>query len=230
VNETQKRELVVPGQFIVEGKYKLREGVFREGERVYSSVVGLMEVRGDVVRVIPLRGRYLPKVGDVVIGIVVDMHYSGWIVDINSPYTGNLFVSDFLGRKVDLFREDVSKYLKIKDVAALRVRDVDERMQILLEAGKPGLGKIKGGKLLDISPAKIPRVLGKKGSMLEVLQKVGGCRLLVGRNGRIMVWGRDERMVDAVMGALLTIEREAHTSGLTDRIRLMLEKAKSEVK
>jgi exosome complex RNA-binding protein Rrp4 len=45
-----------------------------------------------------------------------------------------------------------------------------------------------------------------------------------------MVWGRDERMVDAVVEALFTIEREAHTSGLTDRIRLMLEKAKSEVK
>jgi exosome complex component RRP4 len=110
------------------------------------------------------------------------------------------------------------------------VKDVDERMQIMLEAGRSGLGKIKGGKLVDISPAKIPRVLGKKGSMLEVLQKAGGCRLLVGRNGRIMVWGRDERMVDAVVEALFTIEREAHTSGLTDRIRLMLEKAKSEVK
>jgi exosome complex component RRP4 len=221
---------VVPGDLIAEGKYRLREGVFREGERVYSSVVGLAEVRGDVVRVIPLRGRYVPRIGDIVIGIVVDTYHSGWIVDVNSPYTGNLLVSDFLGRKVDLFREDVSKYLKIKDAAALRVKDVDERMQIMLEAGRSGLGKIKGGKLVSISPAKIPRVLGKKESMLEVLQRVGGCRLLVGRNGRIMVWGRDERMVDVVVEALFTIEREAHTSGLTDRIRLMLEKAKSEVK
>jgi exosome complex component RRP4 len=226
----EKRELVVPGDLIAEGKYRLREGVFREGERVYSSVVGLAELRGDVVRVIPLRGRYVPRVGDTVIGIVVDTHYSGWIVEINSPYTGNLLVSDFLGRKVDLFREDTSKYLNIKDVVALRVKEVDERMQTMLEAGRSGLGKIRGGKLVDISPAKIPRVLGKKGSMLEVLQRVGGCRLLVGRNGRIMVWGRDERMVDVVVEALFTIEREAHTSGLTDRIRLMLEKAKSEVK
>jgi exosome complex component RRP4 len=226
----QAREVVVPGQLLAEGRYRLREGVFQEGERVYASVVGLADFHDNIARVIPLQGRYLPRIGDTVIGIVVDSHYAGWNVDINSPYTGNLMVSDFLGRKIDLFREDIEKYLKIADVVAVRVKDVDERMRILLEAGRPGLGVIRGGKLIDISPMKIPRVLGKKGSMLEVLQKVGGCRLLVGRNGRIMVWGRDERMVGAVIGALFTIEREAHTSGLTDRIRLMLEKIKTEVK
>ena len=224
----QNRELVVPGQLIAEGGYRLYEGAFREGKQVYASVVGLADLRGQNIRIIPLQGRYIPKRGDVVIGVVVDSHYSGWILDINSPYTGNLFVSDLLRRKVDLVREDISQYLGMRDVVLAGVKDVDERMRIQLEASEPGMGRVEGGKLVEISPTKIPRVIGRKGSMLNTLQDVGECRLRVGQNGRIIIRGKDPRMINAVVEALLMIEREAHTSGLTDRVHLMLEKIKSE--
>ena len=224
----QNRELVVPGQLIAEGGYRLYEGAFREGKQVYASVVGLADLRGQNIRIIPLQGRYIPKRGDVVIGVVVDSHYSGWILDINSPYTGNLFVSDLLRRKVDLVREDISQYLGMRDVVVAGVKDVDERMRIQLEASEPGMGRVEGGKLVEISPTKIPRVIGRKGSMLNTLQDVGECRLGVGQNGRIIIRGKDPRMINAVVEALLMIEREAHTSGLTDRVHLMLEKIKSE--
>lgn len=224
----QNREMVVPGQLLAEGRYLLREGVFREGEQIYSAVVGLADLRRDEIRVIPLQGRYFPKRDDMVIGVVVDTHYSGWILDLNSPYTGNLFVSDLLHRKVDLVREDIDKYLGMGDVVVAKIKDVDERMRVQLETEGPGMGRVRGGKLVEISPAKIPRVLGRKGSMLKTLQEVGECRLRVGQNGRIMVWGKDPRMVSAVVEALLMIERESHISGLTDRVRLMLERIKSE--
>lgn len=224
----QNRELVVPGQLIAEGGYHVREGAYREGKQVYASVVGLADMRGENIRIIPLQGRYIPKPGDVVIGVVVDSHYSGWILDMNSPYTGNLFVSDLLQRKVDLVREDISQYLGMGDVVVAKVKDVDERMRVRLEAGEPGMGRVKKGKLVEISPAKVPRVIGKKGSMLNTLQDVGECKLRVGQNGRIMIWGKNPRMINAVVEALLMIEREAHISGLTDRVHLMLEKIKSE--
>lgn len=224
----QNRELVVPGQLIAEGGYHVREGAYREGKQVYASVVGLADLHGENIRIIPLQGRYIPKPGDVVIGVVVDSHYSGWILDMNSPYTGNLFVSDLLQRKVDLVREDISQYLGMGDVVVAKVKDVDERMRVRLEAGEPGMGRVKKGKLVEISPAKVPRVIGKKGSMLNTLQDVGECKLRVGQNGRIMIWGKNPRMINAVVEALLMIEREAHISGLTDRVHLMLEKIKSE--
>lgn len=224
----QNRELVVPGQLIAEGGYQVHEGAFIEGKQVYASVVGLADLRGHDIRIIPLQGRYIPKPGDVVIGVVVDSYYSGWILDMNSPYTGNLFVSDLLQRKVDLVREDISQYLSIGDVVIAKVRDVDERMRVQLETGEPGMGRVEKGKLVEISPAKVPRVIGKKGSMLNTLQDVGECKLMVGQNGRIMILGKNPRMINAVVEALLMIEREAHISGLTDRVHLMLEKIKSE--
>lgn len=224
----QNRELVMPGQLLAEGGYIINEGAFREGGRVYASVVGLADIHGQKIGIIPLRGRYIPKRGDVVLGVVIDTHYSGWILDLNSPYVGNLFVSDLLRRKVDLIEEDIGQYLGIGDVVVAKIKDVNELMRVQLEAGEPGMGRVAGGKLVEVVPTKIPRIIGRKGSMLNVLQSVGGCRLMVGQNGRVMIWGDDPRMVNAVVEALLMIEREAHTSGLTDRVRLMLEKAKSE--
>jgi len=224
----QNRELVVPGQLIAKGGYSIREGAFREGDRIYASVVGLADLHGQDIRIIPLQGRYIPKRGDAVIGVVIDTHYSGWILDLNSPYVGNLFVSDLLQRKVDLLREDISMYLGMGDVVMAKVKDVNELMRVQLEASEAGMGKVTGGKLVELVPTKIPRVIGKKGSMITAIQNASGCRIKVGQNGRIMIWGDDPRMVNAVVEALLMIEREAHTSGLTDRVRLTLEKIKSE--
>lgn len=223
----QNRELVVPGQLIAEGEYKYMEGAFREGDKIYAAVVGLADIKGEQVRVVPLQGRYIPHEGDLVIGVVIDSHNSGWILDINSPYTGNLFVSELLHRKVDLNREDISQYLNIGDVVIASVIEVDEYMRVLLGTEEREMGRVKGGKLMEISPAKIPRVLGSKGSMIKVIQDSTGCRLAVGQNGRIMIWGDDHRMVNLAVEAILMIEREAHTSGLTDRVHLMLEKEKS---
>ena len=150
-----------------------------------------------------------------------------WILDINSPYTGNLFVSGLLDRKVDLNRESIDQYLNIGDAVIAEVEDVDELMRVRLRASEPGMGKVRGGKLVEIIPTKIPRVIGRKGSMINTLQSEGRCRVMAGQNGRIMIWGEDPKMVNAVVEALLMINREAHTSGLTDRVRLMLEKVRS---
>jgi len=224
----QNRELVVPGQLIAEGGYSIREGAFREGDKFYASVVGLADLHGQDIRIIPLQGRYIPKRGDAVIGVVIDTHHSGWILDLNSPYVGNLFVSDLLHRKVDLLTEDIDQYLSMGDVVMAEVKDVNELMRVQLEAGEVGMGRVTGGKMVELVPTKIPRVIGKKGSMIATIQNASGCRVRAGQNGRIMIWGNDPRMVNAVVEALLMIEREAHTSGLTDRVRLMLEKVKSE--
>ncbi len=223
----KNREVVVPGQLIAEGDYRYSEGSFREKDKIFSAVVGLADVKGDQVRVIPLQGRYVPHVGDLVVGVVVDSHSSGWILDLNSPYSGNLFVSELVHRKVDLDREDISQYLSIGDVVLASVKEVSEHMRVLLETMERGMGRIEGGKMVEISPAKIPRVLGRKGSMLKVLEEKTTCTMAVGQNGRIIIWGDDPKMVNLAVEAVLMIEREAHTSGLTDRVSLMLEKEKS---
>lgn len=218
----EERELVVPGQIIAEGDFILGEGVFLDGDSIRSSRVGLVDKRGKKIRTIPLEGRYIPKRGDKILGIVIDDYYAGWILDINGPYEGNLSVSSLLQRKVDLHEDDISKFLDIRDVVEAKIQDVDELMNIKLEVTDEERGKLSGGRLIEISPSKIPRVIGRKGSMISILQKLGECNLSIGQNGRIMIWGKSNQNINRVVEAILTIEKEAHTSGLTDRIQKFL--------
>lgn len=219
-----ERELVVPGQLIADGEYKLGDGVFKDNEGVRASELGLVDKRDNRLRIIPLEGRYLPKEGDRVLGVVVDNYYAGWMVDINAPYEANLSVSSLVQRRVDLDEEALEEFMEVGNVVEAMVSEVDELMDIRLEVEEGMRGKISGGRLVEISPSKIPRVIGRKGSMVSVLQKYGKCTLSVGQNGRIMIWGDDREKVNLVVEAILKIEREAHTSGLTDRIREYLEK------
>ena len=72
----QNRELVVPGTLLAQGPFKNGRGTFKEGNRIYSTVVGLVDIRNDFIRVIPLEGPYIPEVGDNVIGKIVDVKFS----------------------------------------------------------------------------------------------------------------------------------------------------------
>lgn len=220
----EEREFVVPGQLIAEGDYELGDGVFRDEDSIRSSQMGLADKRGNKIRVIPLEGRYFPKEGDRVIGMVVDDYYAGWMLDINAPYQGNLSVSSLLQRKVDLHEEDIGKFLSIGDTVEAMIEEVDELMDVRLEVTDNEKGKITGGRLIEISPSRIPRVIGRKGSMISILQKEGNCSISAGQNGRVMIWGDDKSRVNKVIEAIFKIEEEAHTSGLTDRIREFLKK------
>lgn len=225
----ENRELVVPGQVIAEGDYVIQEGAFRDQKKIRAAIVGLADTRGDKLRVISLEGRYIPESGDQVIGIVEEEYYAGWLLDINAPHPGNLTVSSLLQRKVDLGKEDISKYLNIGDVVIGKVKEVNELMKIRLEVTREDRGKVSGGRLVSINPSRIPRVIGRKGSMISMLKKVGKCDIEVSQNGRIMVWSEDPEREKKVVEALLMIERKAHTSGLTDRVRHFLEKEIKEV-
>ena len=120
------------------------------------------------------------------------------------------------------------KIFDIGEILIAKVASCDRTRGPLLTVREPGLGKIKKGQLVHVTPTKIPRVIGKKGSMISMIKAETGCRILLGQNGLILVNGKsidDEKL--AVM-ALQKIERESHTSGLTDRVAEFLKKRKDE--
>ncbi len=223
------RRFVVPGEEVASGRVKLGEGVYREGDRVYAAVLGLLDTSRGVVRVVSLAGRYYPKVGDFVIGTVTGTIYeTAWSVDISSPYTAILNSSDF-HREVDPFRVPLMKVMRPGTAIYAYVREVAPTKGVYLTMKQRGCRILKGGRLVEISPAKVPRVIGRKRSMLGMLTKETGCRILVGQNGIIWVSCRSTGMEDLVERAVRKIEAEAHTSGLTDRIKEMIVRERERV-
>ncbi len=216
------RKMVLPGEFIVEGDQRLGDGVFREDNRVYSSVMGLLDLKENFVKVIPLTGRYTPKVNDFVVGEIEDMDFSSWYTNIGAAYSSTITAKDYFSER-DGFQEDISKVMRIGDAVYAMIREISPRKRVFLSMRERGTRKLRGGRIIEVTPAKVPRIIGRKGSMISMIKDETGCQVLVGQNGRVWINGTPERS-DLVVKIIERIEKDAHTSGLTESIKNMIMK------
>jgi len=226
----EKKQLVTPGDLLAEGDYTVGDNAYKENDRIYASRVGLADSDGRKVYVVALKAFYLPKIGDTVIGSVTDVTTNGWIVDIRAPYPAVLKASDALNKPFKPRIDDLTSIYDVDDLLIAKIVAYDRTHDPLLTVREPGLGKITHGQIVKITPSKIPRVIGRKGSMISMIKQETGCRITLGQNGIIVVSGKtpeDERI--AIM-ALRKVEEESHTSGLTDRITEMIKKEKEAIK
>ncbi|MBU7004690.1 MAG: RNA-binding protein [Theionarchaea archaeon] len=221
-NESADRKLVTPGTMIATGRdYRPGECTFREGDSIYSSVIGLADVRRSSVRVIPLRGAYIPKSGDRVIGLVKEIQFMGWMAYIRSPTPGIMKVSE-VPYNFDLIHGSLEDILSVGTLIYAEVLSVSEFMQIKLTMNHPDLRKLVGGNIFSISPSKVPRLIGRKGSMISMLKQAISRDILVGQNGIIWTRCNDDKKIGVFKEILQKIETEAHLSGLTNRIKILL--------
>ncbi|HIH69172.1 exosome complex RNA-binding protein Rrp4 [Methermicoccus shengliensis] len=205
--------IVIPGELLSEDAKRAGEGTYVEDGKVYSLLYGVAH-EGKSIRVIPLEGKYIPTRGDTIIGMVSELTPFGWVLDIASPYEGFLHLSEY-PKKID--SADMEQHLTIGDSVVVGVKEVAPSMRVMLELKEGVPRPLKGGRLIEISHTRVPRLIGRGGSMISMLQRETGCRLLVGQNGRVWITG-PRRQVSLVADLVEMIEREAHTPGLTDRV------------
>jgi len=215
------REIVVPGDLLAISSKRAGPGTFSEGGKIYAAQLGIKIVRPDSITVVPLSGQYMPMRGDLVVGKIVDVGASNWLVDINSPYPSPLHVNEVPWR-VEF--GETRKFMSVGDVVLLKVVGVDEVKRVSVSMQDHGLRKLSGGMVIEMSPSKVPRVIGKNGSMIQTLKNMTGCRIYVGQNGRIWIDGELDNIVKAIQ-AVKMIEDEAHNLGLTEKVKKFLEQS-----
>jgi len=215
----QKREVVVPGQLLAEGRYRPSFGTYDEDGKIYSSLMGLAELKGNTVKVVALDGVYIPKEGDLVIGIIKLVAGNNWKVDIGGPYGASLHANNALRRP---YSDDISEYMDMGDVISAEISAFDRQSGPFLSVKGRGLEVLEGGMVLEVSPAKIPRIIGRRGSMINMINDHLRIDSVVGQNGRIWIKTSNVEKLRLAIKAFRMIEDQAHTSNLTDRINKML--------
>lgn len=214
------REIVLPGDALEERKgRKLGNGVYEENEKVFSKFLGVPRINENEINVIPLSGTYLPRFGDRVIGIIETVEVSGWFVDVNSPYSAFLPVSEGVDEFVDLQRTELTRYFDVGDAIFCRLSKVSKAKTVQASMRDFESRKLRNGVILKVTPTKIPRIIGKEGSMIMMIKGKTNCEIVTGQNG--LVWIRGENK-DKAIEAILTIEKDSHTVGLTEKIEKML--------
>ncbi len=103
-----------------------------------------------------------------------------------------------------------------------KVQNVDEIKRVHVTMNDYDLKKLTGGHIAEISHFKVPRVIGKGGSMITLIKRYTKCRMFVGQNGRIWIDGNPDDIMVAVK-VIKKIEAEAQVVGLTESIKAFLE-------
>jgi len=219
---------VTPGDLIAEDDFNAGENTYQEDKRIYASRVGLANFAGRNAYVVAVKGCYMPVVGDLVIGKVVETRLGAWNVDINAPYVGVLFTSEAFGRSFNSKRDEMTSMLDTGDLIVAKIISFERTRDPMLTIREPGLGRITRGHVIKISPTKVPRLIGKKGSMITLLKRETSCQIMIGQNGYVLVSGAKPELEALAILAINTIEKNAHTTGLTDRISELIKNEKKE--
>lgn len=223
----EEREIVVPGQELAEGMDFLPgDETYRDKDKIVALKVGMINVVGRLIKLVALAGPYIPKRGDLIIGKITNVGIGGWRIDFGWPFEANLSVkdatSDFIAKGSDL-----SRYLDYGDYVMVQIINVASSKIVDVTMKGPGLRKLGPGRLINISSVKVPRVIGKQGSMIGMIKDYTECKISVGQNGMVWMQGDDPKKEMLAVLALNKIIEESHISGLTDRMKEFLEKEKN---
>ncbi len=211
----KKRRAVIPGEIIVSGEdYLPSEGARRQGEHIIANRFGLAEEAGRVIKVIAITGAFVPRRNNVIIGRVTNITFNGWVTDIDCASSGFLPI-DESPRFIN--KSDMDQFLAIGDVVAAKIWSVNTRGIDLTLKGK-GLGKLEGGFIFRVSPNRVPRVIGREGSMINLIKEKTGCNITVGQNGWIWIKGTTMDGEIKARKAIEFVTEKVAVEGLTDKM------------
>jgi len=212
---------VLPGDVIAEGDMLSGRGTYKENGKVKSKVLGVARTKKNRMRVIPLSGGYIPQEGDNVIGKISGIGPSHWWVELDSPYDGYLSLAEGSDEFIDLDETELSDVYDIGDMIYTEVIKVTSEKDVKLSMQDRICKKLTGGRIIRISPSKVPRLIGKGGSMVEMIKDRTDSRIIIGQNGIVWVNGGDE---DLAVEAVKTVDERGHERGLTDKVEKILDK------
>lgn len=218
--EEAARGLVVPGDLLDDsGRLKPGANTYKEGRRIVAIRLGIKQVHGDRVEVIALGGRYDPQRNDLIVATVIETAPNFWLLDIHAAQPVTLHVNEVPWR-VEF--GETGRFMATGDAVLVKVANVDEIRRVQLTMKDRACRKLRGGLLFEVAPSKVPRIIGRGGSMTNLIKGATNVRMFVGQNGVIWLDGAPEDVALA-MAAIRKVEDEAHTSGLTDKVKAFLD-------
>ncbi len=217
-----ERHVVIPGEVIMSGDYLPGEGTEKVGKDIIALRYGLAEEVSKLVKVIPLSGVYRPRRGNVVIGKISNITFNGWLIDIGSPENAFLSVAEY---PRFVHKSEIEAEMNIGDMAVAKIKDVN-RKAVDLTMRLKGLGRIDEGLIVQVNSNKVPRVIGKEGSMISLIKEETGCNIIVGQNGFVWIKGDNVEKELFARSAIMFITERSFVHGLTEEVKKWFTKEK----
>ena len=218
-----ERKVVIPGEVIAKGEDFLPgEGTEKRENEIVALRYGLAEESNKLVKIIPLSGVYQPRRGNVVIGKVENITFNGWIINIGTPENAFLSLTE-VPKYVN--KDGLEEVMEIGDVTVAKIWAINKR-GIDLTIKSRGLGKIEEGLIIRVNPNKVPRIIGKEGSMINLIKDETNCNITVGQNG--LIWIKGNQVEDELFAkkAIVFVSEKSFINGLTEQIKKWFDESK----
>ncbi|KAK9875146.1 hypothetical protein WA026_005937 [Henosepilachna vigintioctopunctata] len=180
--------IYTPGQIISNQNEFLRgHGTYEENGQLKASVAGVREKVDILISVRPLKSRYHGKVGDVVVGRIIEVQQKRWKVNTNSILDSVLLISSVnlpggeLRRRSAEDEHMMRKYLQEGDLISAEVQSVYSDGSLSLHTRSLKYGKLGQGVLVKVFPSLI------KISKTHFHNLSIGVSLILGTNGFIWI-------------------------------------------
>ncbi len=179
--------LVTPGQVIgTAAGNRNGTGTFADGEEIIATKLGWLRDYEGVISVDAVNTFYLPRSGDLVLGIVESVRNNLWFAEINGAFNGLLPMS-LAPWKVEFGA--AREQMDVGDCILARVQEVDETHNVVLTMKGVGLRKLSDGVIAELAPHHVEKFVNSNLDILRRLRESSGCRIIPTQNGRIWIDG-----------------------------------------
>ncbi|CAM6090404.1 unnamed protein product [Calypogeia fissa] len=158
--------------------------------KLLATVCGVIERVNKLVSVRPLRARYTPETGDVVVGRVTEVAPKRWKVDVNSRQDAQLMLSavnlpgGIQRRRTSVDELNMRDLYTEHDLISAEVQTLHNDGSLHLHTRSLKYGKLENGQLVKVAPYLIKRL---KQHFHQLKQY--GVQMIIGCNGYVWVSG-----------------------------------------
>lgn len=218
---SQSYNIITPGQTVTDDPQWMRgHGTFSIGEstEIRSTLAGTLQKTNKLLSVVPLRARYNPEIGDLVIGRIVEVQSRRWKVDVAAPLLANLALSSInlpggtLRRRTSVDELNIRSFFGEGEILVAEVQQLFHDGSATLHTRSLKYGKLRNGYFMAVSGmGGGAGVVRSKRQIFTVQTAQGGeVDLLLGVNGYIWIAKHSEEKKEEV--GLNRLEEVATTS------------------
>jgi len=162
------------------------------GSSIVATVAGTVQKVNKLLSVKPLRARYAPEIGDLVVGRITEVQSRRWRVDVNSTLAAHLLLSSInlpggiLRKRTSTDELQIRSFFSEGDLLVAEVQSLFQDGAASLHTRSLKYGKLRNGYFLKVKAGGIVR--GKSHIVtLEAANGAGEVDVILGVNGYVWV-------------------------------------------
>ncbi|KAH0536436.1 hypothetical protein FGG08_006705 [Glutinoglossum americanum] len=184
--------IVTPGETITEDPQWMRgHGTYNppNNTKILATVAGTLTTTNKLLSIRPLRARYAPEIGDLVIGRITEVQTTRYLVSLSSPLLSPLPLSainlpgNILRKRTATDSLNIRTYLSENDLVAAEVQTLHADGSAGLHTRSTRYGKLRNGVFLRVSGTQGGVARGRR----QVFELGDGVDVYLGVNGFVFV-------------------------------------------